>query len=134
MDPVILDTDVLSFIAKADTRGALYLPELAGKRLCICFQSVAELRLWALVRNWSSSRIESLNTLLAQYVVLPYNSVMAQHWAEITDHRRRLGRPIACGDAWIAAAAIRHNATLLSHNARDFEEILHLKMISHNPD
>jgi len=40
MDPVILDTDVLSFLAKADTRAILYLPSLAGKQLCVCFQTV----------------------------------------------------------------------------------------------
>jgi predicted nucleic acid-binding protein len=131
MDPVILDTDVLSFIAKADTRAKLYLPELTGKRLCICFQSVAELHLWALVRRWGSTRIESLNKLLAQYVVLPYDSMMAKHWAEVNDHRRRIGRPIGCGDAWIAAAALRHDATLLSNNSRDFTEIPNLKFISH---
>jgi len=34
-----------------------------------------------------------------------------------------MGREIACGDAWIAASAIRRGATLLTHNAKDFEDI-----------
>jgi predicted nucleic acid-binding protein len=75
---------------------------------------VAELRLWALVRHWSSSRRDALNSLIEQFVVLPYDSRMASHWAEITAHRRRLGRPIDCGNAWIAAAALRHGAALLT--------------------
>ncbi len=131
MDSVILDTDVLSFLAKADTRAALYSPIIAGKRLCVCFQTVAELRLWALVRHWGSTRREALDSLLNQLVVLPYDSMMAQHWADITAHRRRLGRPIDCGDAWIAASALRHAASLVTHNAKDYAGIPGLNLISH---
>jgi predicted nucleic acid-binding protein len=131
MDPAIVDTDVLSFIAKADTRATLYASALAGKRLCVCFQTVAELRLWALLRRWGASRREALDSLLNQFVVLPYDSMMAQHWADVTAHRRRLGRPIDCGDAWIAACALRHGAALLTHNSRDYAEIPGLNLISH---
>jgi predicted nucleic acid-binding protein len=131
MDAVILDTDVLSFLAKGDTRATLYSPSVAGKRLCVCFQTVAELRLWALIRRWGSSRRESMDSLLDQFVVLPYDSMMAQLWADVTAHRRRLGRPIDCGDAWIAASALRHGATLLTHNAKDYADIPDLNLISH---
>jgi predicted nucleic acid-binding protein len=130
MDPVILDTDVLSFFAKGDTRASLYSASLAGKRLCVCFQTVAELRLWALLRRWGSLRREALDSLLDQFVVLPYDSDMAQRWADVTAQRRRLGRPIACGDAWIAASALRHGAALVTHNAKDYADIPGLNLIS----
>ncbi len=45
METAILDTDVLSFIVKGDTRGSPYTPLLIGKRACISFQTVAEFRL-----------------------------------------------------------------------------------------
>jgi tRNA(fMet)-specific endonuclease VapC len=130
MESVILDTDVFSFITKADSRAALYSPFLSDKRLCICFQTVAELRLWTLVRHWGSVRREAMNTLLRQYLVLPYDEAMAQNWAEITLHRRKLGQPISCGDAWIAASALRHDATLITHNLRDFAHIPQLRLFS----
>ncbi|HEV3138728.1 MAG TPA: type II toxin-antitoxin system VapC family toxin [Pirellulales bacterium] len=130
MDPVVLDTDVLSFFAKGDTRASLYSATLVAKRLCVSFQTVAELRLWAVVRRWGVNRREALDSLLASFVVLPYDSTMAQHWAEVTAHRRRLGRPIDCGDAWIAASALRHSATLVSHNAIDFADIPGLTLVS----
>jgi tRNA(fMet)-specific endonuclease VapC len=130
MDAVVLDTDVLSFLAKADTRAALYIPAITGKRLCVCFQTVAELRLWALIRRWGSSRREAMDSLLNQFVVLPYDSRMAQHWAEVTAHRRRLGQNIDCGDAWIAASALRHGATLITHNAKGYAEIPSLNLVS----
>jgi predicted nucleic acid-binding protein len=131
MDHVVLDTDVLSFLAKDDTLASLYSQMLIGRQLCVSFQTVAELRLWALMRHWGLSRREAMESLFGRLVVLPYDSAMAQHWADITAHRRRLGRPIACGDAWITASATRHNAILISHNARDFGDIPGLKLISH---
>jgi predicted nucleic acid-binding protein len=131
MDPVIVDTDVLSFIAKAETRAALYSKALAGKRLCICFQTVAELRLWALIRRWGSSRQKAMESLFEQFVVIPYDSGTAQCWADVTAHRRRLGRPMDCGDAWIAASALRLGAPLVTHNARDYADIPELILLSH---
>ena len=63
--------------------------------------------------------------------MLPYDSLMADAWAAATAHRQRIGRPIACGDAWIAAAAIRHSVPLLTHNVSDFAHLPGLNVISH---
>ncbi len=131
MDSVVLDTDVLSFLAKADTRAARYLPELKDRRLCVCFQTVAELRLWVLVRRWGQSRRAALESFLTQFIVLPYDAMMAQTWAEITAHRRHLGRPIDCGDAWIGDCALRHNSPLVTHNSKHYLDIPGLTLISH---
>ncbi len=130
MDAVVLDTDVLSFLAKGDTRGAAYAPAIVGKRLCVSFQTVAELRLWALIRRWGAARQAGLDVLLRRLVVLPYDAAMADQWAHITAHRRRHGRPIDCGDAWIAASALRHDATLVTHNAKHYADIPGLLYVS----
>ncbi len=133
MDAVLLDTDVLSFFAKADTRASAYAPAIAGRRLCISFQTVAELQLWALLRRWGASRRAELDALIAQHMVLHDDAALARRWAEITGNRRRLGQPIECGDAWIAATALRHDIPLATHNARDYQDIPGLKLITH-PD
>jgi predicted nucleic acid-binding protein len=130
MDAVVLDTDVLSFIAKRDNRAAQYLPALTNQQLCICFQTVAELQLWALIRRWGQPRRQSLNLLLERFVVLPYDAMMAEQWANITAHRRDLGKPIDCGDASIADSAMRHNALLLSHNVKHYTDIPGLRLFS----
>ena len=49
---VILDTDVVSFLFKGDTRAEAYRIHLRGKTLALSFMTVAELYQWALVRNW----------------------------------------------------------------------------------
>jgi tRNA(fMet)-specific endonuclease VapC len=97
----------------------------------ICFQTVAEIRLWESLRHWSAARRAAMDSLLRSFVVLPYDAMMAQRWADVTACRRRLGRPIQCGDAWIAAAALRHRASLLTHNAKDYSDIPGLTIISH---
>jgi predicted nucleic acid-binding protein len=130
-ESIVVDTDVLSFVAKSDTRAKLYESDLAGRSLCVCFQTVAELRLWALIRRWGQRRRAQLDALLQRFVVLRYDAQMAQHWAEVAEHRRRLGRPIECGDAWIAASALRYDTTLLTHNAKDYSDIPNLRIVSH---
>jgi predicted nucleic acid-binding protein len=41
---VVVDTDVISFLYKGDTRGALYKPHLDGQFMFISFMTLAELR------------------------------------------------------------------------------------------
>jgi predicted nucleic acid-binding protein len=55
---------------------------------------------------------------------------MSRLWAELSAHRRQTGRPIECGDAWIAATALRHGAPLITHNRKHFEGIPGLMVIS----
>jgi len=131
MQAVVLDTDVFSFFFKNDTRAALYAPDLSDRQLCLCFQTIAELRAWAIERTWGPRQRERLSQVLRHYVVLPYDSAMANHWASVTVQRKQASRTIACGDAWIAAAALRHDLPLLTHNGQDLVGIPGLRLITH---
>ena len=129
MDSVLLDTDVFSFFFKRDSRRELYAPDVAGRRLCISFMTVAELKRWAIERSWGEARRERLVQTLRNFVVLPYDNAMADAWAETAVARKRAGRPISCGDCWIAAGALRHGIPLLTHNGKDFEGISGLEVV-----
>src|SRR5438132_7310221 len=63
MPAVLLDTGVFSFVFKRDTRAALYAADLAGAQPCLSFQSVAELRLWSVVRRWGEPRRQRLGVV-----------------------------------------------------------------------
>lgn len=52
VDPAVVDTDILSFWQKKDTRGGDYSAALAGRTLVIAFQTVAEQLRWAEERDW----------------------------------------------------------------------------------
>jgi tRNA(fMet)-specific endonuclease VapC len=48
----ILDTDVISYLFRRDTRAEAYRPYLTGRFLAVSFMTIAELDRWALQRNW----------------------------------------------------------------------------------
>jgi tRNA(fMet)-specific endonuclease VapC len=51
MTIVLLDTKVVSYLFKGDTRATTYAPLLEGHRLAISFMTVAELFEWAMTRK-----------------------------------------------------------------------------------
>jgi predicted nucleic acid-binding protein len=47
MPTILLDTDVVSFLIKGDTRATTYAPLVQGNTLAVSFMTVAELFQWA---------------------------------------------------------------------------------------
>ena len=56
---------------------------------------------------------------------------MADACALVTAGRKLIGQPIQCGDGWIVAAALRHDLPLLTHNARHYQGITGLTLVTH---
>lgn len=127
MTGIVVDTDVLSYVLKNDTRGFLYVEHLKATPRCVSFATVAELYRWSIQRNWGKARLNSMEEHLRKYTVLEYDEAMAWEWARVMSIK---GRPLSATDAWIAAAAIRHDLPLVTHNRRHFEGIGKLKVIS----
>jgi predicted nucleic acid-binding protein len=88
MDPILLDTDVFSFLFKRDSRGRLYESDILGHQLCLSFQSVAELRSWTLAHRWGSDRVSRLEQVIHTCIVLPFDDQVCTQWAQITSIRR----------------------------------------------
>jgi predicted nucleic acid-binding protein len=120
MPAVVVDTDVVSFTFKRDTRAVPYRRHLVGRTLLVSFMTLAELDLWALRRNWGRPTRDRLERFLRHYVVQPYDRNLCRLWAEATDGARRKGRPIEVGDAWIAATALLAGVPLVTNNAADY--------------
>lgn len=127
---VVVDTDVVSFLFKGDTRAQAYREHLQGKTLAISFMTVAELYQWAYVRTWGEQKLAQLEERLRAYVVVPYDNELCKQWARVCAERQRLGRPISVQDAWIAATALRHGYPVVTHNHDDFAGITGLDIIS----
>lgn len=127
---LIVDTDVVSFFHKKDTRAALYEKHLAGHLLMISFMTLAELERWVLTANWGTRKRQGLMDYLRRYVVHPAAPLLCRKWAEVTEMGRRAGRPISPTDAWIAATALMVNVPLVTHNASDFAGVSGLTVIS----
>ena len=52
MKPVVVDTDVVSFLFKNDSRAQSYLRHLYDRQWLISFMTEAELEQGALLSNW----------------------------------------------------------------------------------
>jgi predicted nucleic acid-binding protein len=128
---VLLDTDVFSFLFKRDTRAGAYERYLTNAQACLSFQSVAELRLWSITRHWGEPRRASLERAIKRCIVFSADDATSALWATVTAHRRQIGQPMDCGDARIAATALRHNLPLLTHNAAHYRDVAGLNVISH---
>jgi tRNA(fMet)-specific endonuclease VapC len=130
MDVVLLDTNIVSFLLKGDSRARSYAPHLQGRILAISFMTVAELFQWAFVHNWGARRMSQLETSLRNYTVLPFDIALCRLWGEVRANCRAVGRPISPQDAWIAATALQHRMPLVTHNPADFEAIEELELIT----
>jgi predicted nucleic acid-binding protein len=100
MKPIVLDTDVVSFLFKADTRAQMYLPKLQDRQWFISFMTEAELEQWALLANWSEKRVVWLRLFLNRFVVVPSSHDLVLKW--------------------VAATALLYDAPLPTHNKADY--------------
>ena len=78
MTTLIIDTDVISFLLKGDTRARLYRPHLQDKTLALSFMTVAELYQWAYVRNWGERKLARLEEQLHRYVIVPFDNELCK--------------------------------------------------------
>ena len=127
---VLVDTNVVSFFFKGDTRAALYQPHLAGRLQIIAAQTRAELELWTLVNNWGRRRRAALSAYLNNFVLAETDEPICLRWAVVQDEARRRGRPISVSDAWVAATALVHMVPLVTHNPNDFKNVSGLMVVT----
>ena len=128
---ILVDTDVLSYLLKNDTRAAFFKPYLIHKSVAISFITVAELYYWAYVKSWGQSRITGLETRIKNYVILPYDYSLCRRWAKIRAECEAKGHPIHDdNDCWIASTALTYDCALATNNGRHFKYIDELTLIS----
>ena len=85
--PVVVDTNVVSYIYRQDQRAEPYLSDMVGRRAVISFQTYEELLYGVLRSNWGERR---RNELLA-YVDANYE--MIGYDRELINACARCGRP-----------------------------------------
>jgi|ERR1044071_9613113 predicted nucleic acid-binding protein len=129
-DIVVVDTNVLSFFIKNDTRATLYQPHLDGRLQIIAAQTLAELELWALIHNWGTRRRATLHAYLKEFVLAEADEAICFSWAAVQANARKLGRPISVSDAWIAATALAYEVVLVTHNPDDFKNVPGLSIVT----
>ncbi len=122
MSVVLLDTTVVSLIHSKKRNVEVlnkYRVHMERKTLALSFQSVAELWSWAEARKWGDEARHKLDLFLKNFLIIPYDYVLAKVWARAMHISRKEGRRLDTGDCWIVATAVHRNIPLLTHD-RDF--------------
>ena len=128
MSAVLLDTNIVSFLMRGDSRAEAYRSHLEGKTLAVSFMTVAELYEGAYRKQWGAARMAGLDAQLKNYLVVPYSPRVCLCWGQIRAERKH--QPISVDDAWIAAVALAYDCPLVTHNPADFANINGLKIIT----
>ncbi len=127
---VILDTDVVSHLSRGGIIAEAYIKHIEGKLLAISFITVGELYFGAEKANWGEKKRKQLETILRNYVVIPYDHEIARCYGRLVAERQKNGIRIEQNDAWIAACVVRHKVPLITHNAKHFKTITDLELIT----
>jgi tRNA(fMet)-specific endonuclease VapC len=132
---LVVDTDVASFVFKwHPTLAPQYLKLLRGCRLVMSFMTVAEMRQGAMDANWGARQRQLLDDYLGEFFILHSNDSVCSRWASIRNESRAKGRVMGAADAWIAAAALDLNASLVTHNHKHFLHLDGLTLVSISQD
>jgi tRNA(fMet)-specific endonuclease VapC len=89
----------------------------------VCSVVVAELRHGCLRSAKPAASLAKVQALLAPYVSLPFDDVAAEHFATLRHHLETLGMMIGPYDLQIAAIALAHGCTLVTHNQTEFGRV-----------
>jgi predicted nucleic acid-binding protein len=131
MDAVLLDTDVFSYLMKeGDTRAALYRPHVKDKTIALSFVTVGELYVWGIRKQWGARRMASFEQRLKAAVIVPYDLDLCKLYGKVRADLLAAGHVVGPNDLWIAVCALRHSLPLVTHNARHFQNIPNLKIIT----
>jgi tRNA(fMet)-specific endonuclease VapC len=134
VDILLLDTDVYSYLARADDqRGYAYRRHVEGKKIAICHVTVGEVLFGAIRRDWGQRRIQDLQQRLHDSKLLDFDFEVGMEYALLKSRLRAQGRILADNDLRIAAFALRYSVPLESNNRKHFERIPGLVLISEAP-
>ena len=127
---VIVDTNVLSYLMRGNSLAERYRPHVERQLAAIAFITVGEMYFGAEKAKWGERRRQALETTLRNFIVVPYDHEIARCYGRLVAERQRQSKPIVPNDAWIAACAVRHGVALVTHNAKDFQGVASLQLIT----
>lgn len=75
-----------------------------------------------------AENLRLLAAFFAPLVSLPFDDACAEQYGALRASLSAAGRPIGPNDLLIAATALAHNLTLVTHNLREFSRVTGLKV------
>jgi tRNA(fMet)-specific endonuclease VapC len=124
----LIDTDTCSAHLKAHGRVTNRFLQYTG-RLWISSVTLGELYTWALRAKASPKRLQSVLDLLNDVIVLDVTPTVARKFGEVRAGLLDQGLPTPNLDLLIAATALSHGLTLVTHNTQDYGNVPGLTVV-----
>jgi tRNA(fMet)-specific endonuclease VapC len=118
----LVDTDICSAYMKGDHHVWQRLMQYRGQ-LHVSAVTVGELCTWALRAKASPKRLPTLLDLLNDLIVLDVTTDVGRTFGALRAALFDAGQATPDMDLLIAATALVHNLTLVTHNVQDFAHI-----------
>lgn len=91
--------------------------------------TVGELFTWARRVNASPRRLQAIEDFTMDIPVVDVDASVGRRFGELRAGQLDTGQRKPTADLWIAATALVHDLTLVTHNLQDFETIPALRTI-----
>jgi tRNA(fMet)-specific endonuclease VapC len=126
----LLDTDTCSVYLNGRSPGVLqHFQQHSPKEIFLCAVVKAELFYGAMKSTVPQKQLAKLQHFFGPLVSLPFDDHCAMIYGQIRAHLAILGTPIGPNDLLIAAIALVHGVTLVTHNTGEFSRVpgLHIE-------
>jgi tRNA(fMet)-specific endonuclease VapC len=124
----LLDTNTLIYFFKGMGNVAEILLSKSPKDISVPSIALYELEVGIAKSNSPKKRKEQLESLISRIAVLPFASKEAEVAAMIRAELENIGTPIGPYDTLIAGIALSSNATLVTHNTKEFSRVKDLSL------
>jgi tRNA(fMet)-specific endonuclease VapC len=104
--------------------------------IVVCSVVRAELYFGAMKSSYPSVTMTKQRAFAQRFASLPFDDAAAEQYARIRANLTRSGTLIGANDLMIAAIALTHDLTLVTHNTREFGRVEGIKIedweVEHN--
>lgn len=125
----LLDTNAcVSYLRGKNARIMQRFARQSPADLVLCSVVVGELCYGAFRSGNPTAEQALVDQFVAGFVSLPFNDVVARVYARVRYDLETRGLPIGENDYQIAAIALVHDLTLVTHNTREFSRVTGLRL------
>ena len=124
---ILLDTNICIAHLNGDPRVQIPMEQQVDE-LAVPTLTAAELHYRFSKSAKANENLPRLRQFLGSFPVIDFDLESAEIFGQIKLHLERIGRKTGVVDLLIAAIALRHDATLVTHNTRDFQDVPRVKL------
>ena len=124
-----LDTDICIFVLRGQYPALMQAFRTSNpSRIRVSAVVMAELFLGARLSRHALTAQKAVDAFLAPYEIVPFDRSAAEAYAHIREELQGAGQIIGSNDLMIAATAVAHRGTLITHNVKEFMRVPGLKV------